>query len=85
MRMNKMEQYKSEMLIAEIGKPMYDGLLELKSRLKKFGWTDLKPCREFTNAERIVVEAKDSSGHTHWFQISRNGEFSPCVAYMRCR
>lgn len=72
-------------LVKEIGQPMYDSLFELKQRFKRLGWSDAKCCQELTSADRVVIEAKDSSGHTHWIQVGRDGDIAPCVTCMRCK
>lgn len=71
-------------LVAEIGQPMYDGLIELRNNFRKFGWRNARTCRERSNAERIVVEAEKDQ-KLHWFQVAKNGDISPCVTYMNCR
>lgn len=71
-------------LIQEIGQQMYDGLIKLRGNFKKFGWSNVKICREQSNTEVIVIEAKNGR-YLHWFQVDKNGDIAPCVTYMRCR
>lgn len=71
-------------LTEEIGAPMYEGLLKLRENFKKFGWTGAKTNRYMSDRSKIVIEAKDVSGRTHWFQVAKDGCISPCITYIRC-
>lgn len=70
---------------SEITREMWDGLLKLKGRLKKNGWTKLRCNHELTTTEVVVIEAISLSNQKHWFQVSRNGELTARPTYMRCR
>ncbi len=70
---------------SEITREMWDGLIKLKGRLKKNGYTKLRCNHELTTTETVVIEAisPPPSNHKHWFQVARNGDLTGYPTCMR--